>query len=56
MAKELSKEEMDAKGELVYIESEKGFHIGLDFSYIDQVGDFQITLPTGEIIDTKNFR
>ena len=55
--KELTKEEASEKMELVYIETEKsGFHIGLDFSYIDQIGDFLITLPTGEVINTKNLK
>ena len=53
---ELSKQEADENMELVYIETEMGFHIGLDFTYIDQMGDFKITLPTGEIIDTKDLR
>lgn len=53
---EYTKEEADEKMELVYIETESGFHIGLDFTYIDQVGDFRITLPTGEVINTKNLK
>ena len=56
MVKVLSKQEMDAKGDLLYLELDSGFHLALDFSYIDQVGDFKIELPTGEIINTKDFK
>lgn len=52
----LTQEEVNEKIELIYIETNSGFHIGLDFSYIDQVGDFKITLPTGEEIDTKKLK
>jgi hypothetical protein len=51
---ELSKQEADDKMELVYLETPSGMHIGLDATYIDQVGDFEIILPTGEKINTKN--
>lgn len=53
---EYTKKEADEKMELVYIETESGFHIGLDFTYIDQLGDFTITLPTGEVINTKDLK
>ena len=54
--KQYSKEEADDKMELVYLETDGGFHIGLDVTYIDQVGDFTIELPTGEMIETKNIK
>jgi len=52
--KVMNVEQAREKMELVYIETESGFHIALDFSYIDQVGDFKIKLPTGETIDTRD--
>lgn len=51
---ELTPDEAKNKMDLVYLEAESGFHIGLDASYLEQMGDFKIKLPTGEIIDTKN--
>ncbi|HZK70621.1 MAG TPA: hypothetical protein VFD03_03745 [Clostridia bacterium] len=51
---QLNKKQAEEKMELVYIEMPSGFHIGIDFSYIDQVGDFKLTLPTGEILDTAD--
>jgi len=54
--KQLTKTEADEKCDFVYIETESGFHIALDFTYIDQVKDFIIKLPTGEVIDTKDVR
>jgi hypothetical protein len=51
--KELSKQEADEKMELIYIEMPSGLHIGIDASYLDQVGDFKLKLPTGEVLDTK---
>lgn len=40
--------------DLIYIETLSGFHIALDATYLDQVGNFIIELPTGEIINTAN--
>lgn len=54
--KELSKREAKDVMELIYIESDSGFHIGLDLTYLDQVGDFKIILPTGEEIDTSKLK
>lgn len=54
--KQYTKEEADDKMELVYLETDGGFHIGLDVTYIDQVGDFKIELPTGEVINTKDIK
>jgi hypothetical protein len=54
--KVLSKKEADEKMELEYIETESGFHIGLDATYMDQVEDFKIVLPTGEVIDTNDIK
>lgn len=53
--KQLSKEEWDDKTSdgIAYIETDKGFHIALDATFMDQVDDFEIKLPTGEIINTK---
>ena len=51
--KELTKKEAEDKMNLIYIEMSSGFHVGIDATYLDQVGDFKITLPTGEILDTK---
>ncbi len=51
---EYTEEEAKAKMELIYLETESGFHIALDASYIDQIGDFEITLPTGETIYTED--
>jgi hypothetical protein len=51
--KELTKKEADNKMELIYIEMPSGFHIAIDSTYVDQVDDFKIKLPTGEILDTK---
>jgi hypothetical protein len=52
--KELSKQEADTTMELIYIQTPSGFHIGIDATYVDQVGDFEIILPTFEKISTKN--
>ena len=49
----LTKDEANEVMDLIYIETESGFHIGIDASYIDQVKDFKLKLPTGEIINTK---
>lgn len=41
------------KVELEYIECDCGFHIGLDATYLDQVGDFKINCPACQkVIDT----
>lgn len=53
---EFTKAQADEKMDLIYVETPSGFHIGLDFTYIDQVGDFKITLPTGEVIDTATIK
>jgi hypothetical protein len=37
------------KMDLTYIESPHGYHFAIDNSYADQVGEFKIILPTGEI-------
>ncbi len=50
---EISEEQAKDKMDLVYLETPLGFHIGLDSTYIEQVGDFELNLPTGEILDTK---
>lgn len=50
---ELTKKEADEKMDLIYIEMPSGFHIGIDESYLRDVGDFKIKLPTGEILDTQ---
>ena len=52
--KVMTKEEANEKCELVYIETESGFHIALDLTYMEQVEEFKITLPTGEVIDTRD--
>lgn len=49
----ISRIEASQKADLVYVETTSGFHIGLDNSYIRDVGHFKITLPTGEEIDTS---
>lgn len=50
---EIPEKEALKKMELVYIETLTGFHIALDVTYLEQIGDFEIKLPTGEIINTK---
>jgi len=45
-------DEAKEKMELVYLESPGGFHFALDFTYVDQVGDFFLELPNGEIFNT----
>jgi excisionase family DNA binding protein len=52
-AQELVSDEERGKANLIYLETPCGFHIALDASYIDQVGDFTITLPTGETVSTS---
>ena len=52
--KVLTNQQVTDKCELVYIETASGFHIALDVTFIEQVGDFEIILPTGEIISTKD--
>lgn len=54
--KQYSKEEADEKMELVYIEMPSGFHIAVDFTFIDQVEDFKLKLPTGEELDTNEIQ
>lgn len=51
--KELTQAEAQDKMELVYIEMPSGFHIAIDSTYLDQVEDFKIVLPTGEVLDTN---
>jgi len=51
-----TEEEARDKMELVYIEMESGFHIAIDFTYIDQVEEFKLILPTGEVLDTKKIK
>lgn len=54
--KEYLKEEADEIMDLIYIKTKGGFNIGLDFHYMDKVGNFKIELPTGEVIDTANLK
>ena len=54
--KEYSQQDALEKMELIYLETDSGFHIALDATYIDQVGDFEIKLPTGEIINTAELK
>ncbi len=49
----LRREEVLEKMELEFIEMDSGFHIAIDVTYIDQVGEFKLILPTGEILDTS---
>jgi len=51
---ELPQNEALKRMELIFIEMPSGFHIAIDATYLDQVGDFTLTLPTGEILDTKD--
>ena len=51
--KVLTKEEAKDTMELIYIEMPSGFHIAIDATYIDQVKDFTLTLPTGEKLNTR---
>lgn len=51
--KEVSKEDANDIMDLIYIESESGFHFAIDATYLDQVGNFIMVLPTGEVISTK---
>ena len=44
------------KTELIHIEMKSGFHISIDHTYIDQVGDFKLLLPTGEVLDTSEIQ
>ena len=42
------------KVELEVVECDCGFHLGLDATYLEQVGDFVITCPSCKTeIDTK---
>jgi hypothetical protein len=54
--RQMSEKEAREKMELVYLEMQSGFHIGLDHTYMDQVGEFKILLPTGEVIDTNDIK
>ena len=49
---QLSEKEAKERCEMVFLETKQGFHIGLDASYLDQVGDFSLELPTEEKIST----
>lgn len=51
--KQLTAEEAGEKCELIFLEMESGFHIALDHTFMDQVDEFKLLLPTGEVIDTK---
>ena len=51
--KQLTEEEAREKTEMIYIEMQSGFHIALDHTYMDQVEEFKILLPTGEVVDTQ---
>jgi len=51
--KELSNIEVEEKCDLIFIEMESGFHLAVDASYLEQVGDFKMKLPTGETLDTS---
>lgn len=43
----------NGKISLEVVECDCGFHLGIDATYLDQVGDFQIACPSCEkIIDT----
>jgi len=41
-------EEAKEKCDLTFIECDCGFHLGLDNSYLDQVGDIDIRCPACE--------
>lgn len=52
MAKRLKSIEND-QVQLEVIECDCGFHLGLDATYLDQVGDFKILCPSCKaVIDT----
>lgn len=51
--KRLTKKEADEVMDLEYIECDCGFHLGLDNSYLDQLGDIKIHCPNCDaLIDT----
>lgn len=50
----LSPEEAERKCEILIIECNCGFHLGLDESYLDQVGHIKINCPSCKaLVDTK---
>ena len=53
---QLTEEQAREKTEMIYVEMESGFHLALDHTYMDQVEEFKILLPTGEILDTKELK
>lgn len=51
--KNVSKQVADEKFELEYYECDCGFHLALDGSYLDQVGDIKLNCPAcNALIDT----
>jgi len=47
----------DEKYSMSIFQCECGFHLGLDFTYLDQCGDIQIKCPScGEVFDTDYVR
>lgn len=51
--KRLTRPEANIRMELEYIECDCGFHLGVDATFVDQVGDFVIKCPScGLDIDT----
>jgi hypothetical protein len=51
----LSTQEANEKCEFMYIECNCGFHIGLDATYLDQVGDIILNCPACiNVIYTKD--
>lgn len=42
------------KVQLEVVECDCGYHMGIDATFLDQVGDFQTVCPScGEVIDTS---
>jgi len=54
--KQLTEEEARDKTEMIYIEMESGFHIAIYHTYMDQVEEFKLILPTGEVLDTETLK
>ena len=54
--KQLTEEEARDKTEMIYVEMESGLHLGVDFTYMDQVEEFKLVLPTGEIFDSSQMK
>jgi len=54
--KQLTEEEARDKTEMIYVEMESGFHIAVDHTYMDQVEEFKLLLPTGEVLDSETLK